>query len=144
MREMDKDTPPPGITTLAERLKWARERKQWSQPHLATAAEVSTSTVGMVESGARQNKGSLPQLAQALGVRHRWLFHGELPVFETGGESQGVKAIRPTVAQPMSPGVEQRLTRLLAVLFQIPDDQRDAALRAATEVLLDHLPPPPR
>lgn len=40
--------------------------------------------------------------------------------------------------------VEQRLTRLLAVLYQIPEGRRVSALRAATETLLDHLPPPPK
>lgn len=50
------------------------------------------------------------------------------------------RAARPEVA---STETEQRITRLLAVLFQIPEHRRAAALSAATEVLLDHLPPPP-
>jgi hypothetical protein len=48
--------------------------------------------------------------------------------------------IRP---QAMGGQVERRLTRFLAVLFQLPESERDSALVAATEVLLDRLPPPP-
>ena len=54
-------------------------------------------------------------------------------------------APKPRLARPgpMGPETDQRLTRFLAVLFQIPEGRRSAALAAATEVLLDHLPPPP-
>lgn len=69
--------------SLAQRLKKAREIKGWSQPHLALVADVSTSTVGMIESGARQNKGSLPALAEALGVRYKWLISGEGEMLES-------------------------------------------------------------
>ena len=45
--------------------------------------------------------------------------------------------------QPIGGETERRLTRFLAVLYQLPEDQRASALLIATEVLLDHLPPPP-
>lgn len=45
--------------------------------------------------------------------------------------------------KPISSETERRLTRFLAVLYQLPEDRRASALLIATEVLLDHLPPPP-
>jgi hypothetical protein len=44
---------------------------------------------------------------------------------------------------PMSPETDKRLTRFLAVLYQLPEDKRALALIEATEALLDRLPAPP-
>lgn len=62
--------------TTADRLKYAREMRGWTQARLAVAADVSQGTVGNIESGARQSRGSLPRLAKALGVSHDWLADG--------------------------------------------------------------------
>lgn len=64
------------MKTIAERLKFARDKKGWVQAQLAVAAGVSTGTIGNIESGARQSKGSLPQIAEALGINHKWLADG--------------------------------------------------------------------
>ena len=143
--------------TLADRLRWARERKNWSQSHLALVADVSTSTVGMIESGARQNKGSLPALADALGVRYKWLMFGELPVtspkqepiepFVRSNSPEGFTAVKigTAVAKPAAPmdeEVERRLAGFMALLGHLPPDRRKAALVEATQVLVDHLPLP--
>lgn len=151
------------VKTLADRLKWARDQKGWTQPHLALVAEVSTSTVGMVESGARMNKGSLPQLATALGVRHRWLLHGELPVVEPIPESYKVfledeahqvvgltatpkGTARVTVQVPAIPEqalFTRQLSNLGAMLNAVPPERRDEAVAAAVQALLSFLPPAP-
>lgn len=47
------------------------------------------------------------------------------------------------IPQPIKDETEKKLTRFLAVLYQLPEDRRSNALAIATEVLLDHLPPPP-
>jgi transcriptional regulator with XRE-family HTH domain len=65
------------MKTLSDRLKHARAEKGWSQGQLATAADVAPSTVGNIEQGTRQSKGSIPQLAEALGVSYKWLAYGE-------------------------------------------------------------------
>ena len=56
------------MKTIAERLRYARELKGWKQAQLAVAADVSQGTIGNIESGARQSRGSLPKIAKALGV----------------------------------------------------------------------------
>lgn len=64
------------MKTLAERLKEAREWKGWKQAQLAIAADVSTGTIGNIEAGIRKSKGSIPQIADALGVSYQWLANG--------------------------------------------------------------------
>lgn len=68
------------METIADRLKYARDLKGWSQAKLALLSDVSTGTIGNIESGARQSKGSLPQIAEALGVNHKWLSIGKGPM----------------------------------------------------------------
>ena len=70
------------VKTIAERLKIARNRKNWKQTQLAAAAGVSTGTVGNIEAGIRKSPGSLPQLANALGVSHAWLAYGKSEMAE--------------------------------------------------------------
>jgi phage repressor protein C with HTH and peptisase S24 domain len=65
------------VKTIAERLKHARSRKNWSQGQLAAAAGLSQGTIGNIESGARQAHASLIAIAEALGVSYKWLAHGE-------------------------------------------------------------------
>jgi transcriptional regulator with XRE-family HTH domain len=65
------------MNKISDRLKEARSQKKWNQAQLALAAGVSPGTIGNIESGTRQAKGSLPQIAKALGVSHDWLANGE-------------------------------------------------------------------
>lgn len=90
------------MKTLAQRVKYAREQRSWTQSHLAAAAGLSQGTIGNIESGARQARGSLPQIAEALGVEHKWLAQGignpwktrELPVaYLVGTPGSNVQAI---------------------------------------------------
>lgn len=72
------------MNTIASRLKFLRERKDWTQTQLAVAADVSQGTVGNIESGARAGKGSLIKLAKALDASLDWLIDGVgSPVQET-------------------------------------------------------------
>ena len=90
------------VKTLAQRVKYAREQRGWTQSQLAVAAGLSQGTIGNIESGARQARGSLPQIAEALGVEHKWLSMGmgnpwktrELPVaYLVGTPGSNVQAI---------------------------------------------------
>lgn len=65
------------MTNIAQRLIQAREWKGWTQNQLASAADLSQSTIGNIESGTRQGRGSLPKIAKALGISHDWLADGE-------------------------------------------------------------------
>ena len=57
-------------------MLYCREQKKWTQFQLAAAAGVGQSTISMTESGERQSKGSLPAIAEALGVSYKWLLTG--------------------------------------------------------------------
>ncbi len=66
------------MKNIAERLHYARKTyKNWSQATLATAAGLSQSTIGNIEAGIRDARGSLPVIAKALGISHDWLAFGE-------------------------------------------------------------------
>lgn len=66
------------MKTIAQRLKYARDTyKNWTQIQLAAAAEMSQSTIGNIEAGIREGRGSLPKIAKALGVSHDWLADGD-------------------------------------------------------------------
>ncbi len=66
------------MKTIAERLKYAREsHKGWTQGKLAVVAGVSQSTIGNIEAGIREGRGSLPKIAKALAISHDWLADGE-------------------------------------------------------------------
>ena len=73
------------MKTVAERLRLAREQRGWTQSQLAAASDVSQGTIGNIESGARQSRGSLPKIAKALGVSHDWLADGEGEMVPVGG-----------------------------------------------------------
>lgn len=65
------------VNTLAERLKWARERKGWGQEQLAAKAGVSQGTIGNAESGLRKKPRDLVAIAIALEVSPAWLETGK-------------------------------------------------------------------
>jgi XRE family aerobic/anaerobic benzoate catabolism transcriptional regulator len=69
------------VTTIASRLREAREARKLTQPALAKLAEVSQGTVGNIEAGSRQGSAVvLHKLASALRVRFEWLLEGETPM----------------------------------------------------------------
>lgn len=103
------------MNKISDRLKEARSRKKWNQAQLAVAAGVSPGTIGNIESGVRQGKGSLPQIAKALGISHDWLANGE-------GEMMDGQTASNDDAGPSSQAA------LLAVLFDRLGD--DVVLRA--------------
>jgi transcriptional regulator with XRE-family HTH domain len=106
------------MKTISERLKTARQQRGWTQAHLATCAGVSTGTVANIETGIRQAKGSLPQIAEALGVRHKWLSVGEGNMF---AESSPTKTRSPTTTESVLPAYSQESLFLAACLDGIPD-----------------------
>lgn len=65
--------------TLGDRLRWARERRGYSQQDLAERVGVRQSTIGNLESGARRRPRDQRKLADALGVNELWLETGRGP-----------------------------------------------------------------
>ena len=109
------------MLTIAARLKYARERKGWTQTQLAVAAGVSAGTVGNIESGARQSKGSLPQIAEALCINHKWLASGT-------GTPDATPTTSPALvggsAGPVSPALG--IEAIANALALMTDEQREA------------------
>lgn len=65
--------------TLAERLRYAREKRRLSARALSRRAHISAAMVGLIERGTTDDpKGStIKALAAALGVTTDWLLTGE-------------------------------------------------------------------
>ena len=55
----------------ADRLKSARESKNWSQADLAAHARVSQQTIGKLEAGTAKTSKFIARIAAALGVEVR-------------------------------------------------------------------------
>lgn len=117
------------MKTVADRLKYARGLKEWTQAQLAVAADVSTGTIGNIESGARQSKGSLPQIADALEVRHKWLAYGQQPIRAAAtkqheGRMDGGHAARePEPTYHLNPKVSS-MARTIATMFDAMPDKK--------------------
>ena len=68
-----------GLTTLGERLRWAREVACLSTRSLSDMAGLSKDMVGLIERGAKSDHleaATLVRLADTLGVETTWLFDG--------------------------------------------------------------------
>jgi SOS-response transcriptional repressor LexA len=105
------------MTTIAARLREARLEKDWSQDVLAKKSGVSQGTIGNIESGARRSLGSLPRIAEALGIRNNWLRDGELPKFEVNQYPTEPPALPNHTAQ--QPRADYNITPI-ARLHKIP------------------------
>lgn len=69
------------MDTLAERLVWARTRKELTQEELAKKARVAQGTIGNLEAGIRKTARKISSIARALDVSTDWLADnkGEMP-----------------------------------------------------------------
>jgi len=65
-------------STFAERLKSAREKREMTQPELATAARVSQALVSKIERGLAQGSTKVRAFAGALRVDAEWLELGTI------------------------------------------------------------------
>jgi transcriptional regulator with XRE-family HTH domain len=72
---------PFSVKTLGERVKHARERKEWSQARLEAEARLSQGMVSRLERNERGPAAeTLTKLSTSLGVRSDWLLNGVLPM----------------------------------------------------------------
>jgi transcriptional regulator with XRE-family HTH domain len=113
------------VTSIASRLKEAREARDLTQPALAKRAGVSQGTVGNIESGTRQGSAVvLHKLAAALSVRFEWLLEGDGPRDLSGGggyspEALGIaEGIDQAVHTLRDPGALHRIVAKLEVRLQ--------------------------
>lgn len=64
------------LETLAQRLRWARLRKNYTQEEVADIAGTTRHTIAKLEQGAIETSRKLPEIASALGVDNEWLLFG--------------------------------------------------------------------
>lgn len=104
------------MKTLAERLKFARGLKSWSQAQLASASGLSQSTIGNIEAGTRQSRGSLPELAKALGISYEWLANGigEISVADSPKETASTYSVEALALAWLLDQIPDRLQKTIA------------------------------
>lgn len=64
---------------IDERVKWARDRRAWTQADLAEVSGVPIVTISRIENRriSRPRQSTVRKLAEALGVDPGWLLVGE-------------------------------------------------------------------
>lgn len=77
------------VITFAERLRYIRDKRGYTQERLAMLCGLSQSTIANYESGTRLYTRNLLSLARVLGVSPLWLEKGQgnmtpPPLLETG------------------------------------------------------------
>lgn len=119
--------------TIAQRLKRARTEKDWSQAQLAVVADVSQGTIGNIESGVRQSKGSLPQIAKALGISHDWL------AYDIGEMRLRADAAPPAVLPQPNPRPSTQAALLASLFDRLEDDDvvRTQVFNKASQIIID-------
>jgi len=68
------------MATVGGRLRFARNRKVWTQQDLARESGVPVVTISRVENGHHEGQprpSTIRRLAGALGVEPEWLQHGD-------------------------------------------------------------------
>lgn len=121
--------------SIASRLKEAREEKHWTQAKLATLAKVSQATVGNIEAGLRMGLGSLPRLADVLGVRHNWLRDGELPKHpEAPPMPEGIRSIAEEFERREVP--DHARQTIMAILSALPLKEEPARKSQAKQAAM--------
>lgn len=143
------------LADLADRLKWAREKKGWTQDQLADAAGVSQSTIGNLESRLRQSARKLAMIAKVAGVNAYWLETGEGSPFETTPDDLLKQVAALTLAERsvvaavvasfrgvsvdakpnMGQGLSEYEARLLDLLRKMNDRAREDAEDQLREIL---------
>lgn len=85
------------LDSYAQRLKWARAQRGWSQAELARIAGVKQATIALHETGARGDRGSAPRtlvkIAAALDVNPEWLLNNVGSPFGTEQERAAYRLI---------------------------------------------------
>lgn len=114
------------LETLAERLAWAREKKELTQDALAKLAGVSQSTIGNLEAGIRDSARKIAKMAEVLGVDALWLSDGKGEPF-----APTIKAVNIPPPAPRLQLVEDQEALLLHHFRSTDDDGKVSIMTTA-------------
>lgn len=132
------------VKNIAERLAHARSVREWTQLELARHAGVSQSTIGNIESGARQSPRELLAIAAAVGVSPEWLKTGKgLQAPQSGAEGSNAslppwpfKSVTATELAQLPPAQLEHIERIVGTFLTAPalPDWRQLAINTAAAV----------
>jgi len=103
------------LSSLAERLMWARKMRGLTQMALAKKADIkSQGTIGNLESGERKEPRDIVNIAAALDIDVTWLSNGEGSPFKEANRTQ-LRVIKVDDSPDyVSPKILNKLISLLA------------------------------
>ena len=93
----------PALKSVAERLRWARERQGWTQDQLSKRSKVTRDVIAKTELGITRMPKQIKQLSEALDVSPAWLAFGH----------------------EMIDAWDEEVLELAQLLHELPDEQRD-------------------
>ena len=121
------------LDSLAGRLKHAREvRGIPTQAALAALAGVAQSTIGNIESGARDGASSLAAIAHALNISYWWLRDGdgEMELRQRRPDAEAIADAFEALPSDSTSAQDRREWLYRSIMVQI-DEARRAALASA-------------
>lgn len=89
------------MTTLGERLTWARKQKNLTQDELGRLSGSSGSAIGNIESGTRQSSRKIAAIAAVLDVDVLWLSEGKGTHDAHKRQAQQLRAVEPPARQSL-------------------------------------------
>jgi transcriptional regulator with XRE-family HTH domain len=119
--------------TFAERVKYVRKLRKWTQQQLARRAGISQQTVWDLESGRHKGTGQIVQLATALKVRPEWLASEKPPMEPVIIGPQALKLGQ--MIEKLGPEHQAYLEVMIKALAQIKPEPKPPKLSVTSEYM---------
>lgn len=84
------------MDTFADRLRYARQKRKFSQNALARASGLSQGAISSYETGNRKSAKEIFRLAQVLEVSAAWLSEGTAPMDPDAHRASGTRDASPS------------------------------------------------
>lgn len=115
------------MSTLSERLRFARKLAQLSQEELGRLAHVSQAAISKIERGEQDRTTYIIELADVLNISESWLSTGEGEMTADGSSPSPTQSVK---------NLSPKERALLGLFSGMTQDQQDELLRRAEDTKL--------
>lgn len=120
------------MTTLGERLTWARKQKNLTQDELGRLSGSSGSAIGNIESGTRQSSRKIAAIAAVLDVDVLWLAEGKGTHDAHKKQNQQIRLVEEPVRKSLVRLSSEELA--LVITYRETDDVGRGIMDSATTI----------